>query len=1227
MPDADAQNGYLNLFISYAHEDRESCAQLITHLSNLINQGVISHWYDGEMIAGEVWDDKIKEQLAAAKIIVLLISPDFFASEYIKNVEVAHAMARLKETEVTVIPVILRPSDWMATPFGALHALPDGALPITKWPDRDEGFLSVVSGIRKVIENLSVSPFVGRQKSGRTRVEQKLKVSRPGILRYLLDRYFPSLHRLLTNHGTLTKPAEVDVLNDYLRDARANIENDIRHKTYIPLAGKEVASTPFQHTQGTDPFVPPMQRVIRQVVGLDRGGDSASAQIAAVNRSSRVIRNIIKTLLGADDPLVLLGDPGTGKTMTLQQTALVLFESEIRRLFPIVTIYIRLGEFYVQGRGATPEDVWNYVKTSVSPEISPYLEDLDNAGRLILLFDGMDEMSRERYGEHTEALSIFAASRKDQTKTLFSCRITDFSPKFMHRRLVLLPFSHEQIGEYLRRYIQSFPLMIEDQPWSLKKLVKQLLSGSLPLEATNPFVLWLLCFQLQQKGSWPASRVELLRYYLEETFRRKAEDVADDEPAFPPVDQALSGWSKLAYTITSLNRGAAITVLSLSESAVAADIEELIRIGKRCGVLQETSSEDETQIRFEHHRFQEFFTARYIHHFNTEIDWLSRLDAPRWQETMVNLILMGGGEDAIKTLADSIEAGITPSETVDETADDVDDLDESYEDEDEDEEEENTESETSAPALPPATSETIVADRIELASRIVRQAASTSTIVNTTLTDTLKKAVRHLSQNGNPITQVKMMRACQNVPAVDIFEVTRTALASPINWVRNQAIIIASSSNRDAPSVGAHFATELGYDLANGLLPLRLKAYTKAAAASKRLRNWWSLGLGASCYFVNAVLLLACAGVIYWSLWKRFSVSSVLDGWIYVAGCAVLTIGAIGLAIKFDLSQLWLAILGVACGTYALAFLIEAAAMGFGFVLMTGFLLIPLVSLAAAFLISPVSVGIHFLILGIYLVASAPVRRSVAAGSYFAAAWRNCNFRHFFIETAKFSGQCLMIFLVSGVFMLVVWGIYQLTRVLQLPFPTLVNMAIVIVALALIASLIVLLARRRTGDSKAVLRSLFGVVAFIFLLGGFVFVVGWSRKRFSGALSRWIPSLAGSTRMWIVGTILTVLVAAGLCYTLWLFLRRLQILVPWKKTKPDDPESEREWKRKFAGASPDLQEAFLSQTNHQTLGLTAVEFLNALQEIERFVNSEPALSAYWDKRDRLEQVLRQEHLG
>jgi hypothetical protein len=150
-------------------------------------------------------------------------------------------------------------------------------------------------------------------------------------------------------------------------------KNDIRHKTYIPLTGKEVSAPPLHDDAGTDPFVPPIQRVIRQIVGREHGGDSASAQIAAVNRRSRVIRDIIRTLLESSDPLVLLGDPGTGKTMTLQQAALRLFDSEIKRVFPVVTLYVRLGEFYVAGP-VTPDHVWKYVKASVSPKISPDLQ-------------------------------------------------------------------------------------------------------------------------------------------------------------------------------------------------------------------------------------------------------------------------------------------------------------------------------------------------------------------------------------------------------------------------------------------------------------------------------------------------------------------------------------------------------------------------------------------------------------------------------------------------------------------------------------------------------------------------------------------------------------------------------------------------------------------------------------------------------------------------------------
>jgi len=1204
----------INIFISYAHEDRELCERLIAHLSNLRRQGIISDWYDRQIGPGQVWEVQIQERLASAKIILLLVSADFMASDYVNDVEVATAMARHNAKEAIVIPVILSPCDWTGAPFSELQALPDCALPVTTWPNQAEAWLNVVNGIRRAVENLSVLPA----KRGRVRVDQRMKVSRPGVFRYLLDRYLPSLHRLLSNLGTLSKPPETDVLNNYLRDARANIENDIRHKTYIPLAGKEVSSTPLQGGPGTDPFVPPVQQVIRQVVGLERGGDSASAQIAAVNRTSHIIRNIIKTLLRSIEPLVLLGDPGTGKTMTLQQTAMVLFDSEIKRVFPIVTLYVRLGEFYVEGP-VGPEEVWSYVKASVSPQISPYLDALDSTNRLIVLFDGMDEMSRERYGEHTEALSLFAASRRGRTKALFSCRITDFSPKFMHRRLVLLPFNHEQISLYLKRYIPSFPITIEGQAWSLRRLVRELVRGSLPMEATNPFVLWLLCYQLQQKGSWPASRVELLRYYIEQNFFRKSEDLEDEEGRFPPVDQALSAWSLFAYTITSLNRGAAIAVRTLvdASSGKGIDVEQMIRIGKRCGVLQESMSGEERQIRFEHHRFQEFFTALFIKESGAQINWLEKLDAPRWQETMVNVILMGGGEDAIRTLAEAIEAEVdgpisalvdaTKSHAVPETK---------YEEQFWTEKRANVVSYSFS-----RESETLVADRIELASRIVRQAGSSSA-VKAILTETLKKAVNFLAEYGNPITQVKMMRACQNVPSVDLIEVLQGSLKSSINWVRNQALIIVSSSNRGAVAVGSHFASQLGYDLANGQLPVRFTAYCKAAVASKRARNWWCLTVATFAYLVNFLLLISVAAVLYLFTWAGLEInfSFSINGKVYIAICAILATAAIGLAVKFDLGRMWMAILACAAGTVFLSMFLLAAQRGIGTLIFAVFALFVLGAVLTTLLGVPLAMGIHFLALSIYLGATAPLTGPMPSlRTYFAAAWRNCGYREVLTTTAPVAIGGVLLSGVGGFALYVIFNVGSwINRASHLPFSSAVNLILIVCAVGLVTAVIVWLIRRDFSAVRTVLKYM--LIALLWLL-----FFGWGMQFVLRTLDRLTQ---GSVLMGILAILMVLLIGIGVFYTLWLFRRRFQFLVVWRRKPPTATAiSPDYWKMQLTAADADLQQILLAQTNHQTLGLRADQFLLLLEEVADSIELEPALSTYWDKRDRLEQVLKQERQG
>lgn len=84
--------------------------------------------------------------------MLLLVSPDFLASEYCYDREMTTAMDRHAKGEAVVIPVILRPCEWHHAPFGKLRATPTDGKPVTQWPDRDLAMLDVVKDIRKAAE-------------------------------------------------------------------------------------------------------------------------------------------------------------------------------------------------------------------------------------------------------------------------------------------------------------------------------------------------------------------------------------------------------------------------------------------------------------------------------------------------------------------------------------------------------------------------------------------------------------------------------------------------------------------------------------------------------------------------------------------------------------------------------------------------------------------------------------------------------------------------------------------------------------------------------------------------------------------------------------------------------------------------------------------------------------------------------------------------------------------
>ncbi|HEX9987254.1 MAG TPA: TIR domain-containing protein [Chloroflexia bacterium] len=148
----------VEVFYSYAHEDEGLRNELEKHLSILKRTGVITGWHDRKIIAGHDWEKEIDARLNRAKVILLLISADFLASDYCYGIEMERALQRDKAGDARVIPVILREVHWRGAPFGRLQALPTDAKAVTSWENRDGAFTDVAKGIAKAVEEIQANP-------------------------------------------------------------------------------------------------------------------------------------------------------------------------------------------------------------------------------------------------------------------------------------------------------------------------------------------------------------------------------------------------------------------------------------------------------------------------------------------------------------------------------------------------------------------------------------------------------------------------------------------------------------------------------------------------------------------------------------------------------------------------------------------------------------------------------------------------------------------------------------------------------------------------------------------------------------------------------------------------------------------------------------------------------------------------------------------------------------
>jgi hypothetical protein len=144
------------VFCSNSREDQQFLEDLKKHLMSLQREGLITIQADIDISSGKEWKHEITHHLETADIILLLISPDFIASDYCFTEEMQQAIARHEQGTARVVPIVVRPTDWQSSPVGKLRALPQDTIPVSISQNRDTAFLSITEGLRIVIQELSI---------------------------------------------------------------------------------------------------------------------------------------------------------------------------------------------------------------------------------------------------------------------------------------------------------------------------------------------------------------------------------------------------------------------------------------------------------------------------------------------------------------------------------------------------------------------------------------------------------------------------------------------------------------------------------------------------------------------------------------------------------------------------------------------------------------------------------------------------------------------------------------------------------------------------------------------------------------------------------------------------------------------------------------------------------------------------------------------------------------
>jgi hypothetical protein len=96
-------------FVSYSHADVDVLDRLNIHLKPLIKKYKFIVWDDKKLRAGDKWKKEIETNLSTADVIIVLLSADFLASDFVMDFEYPRSLAMANDRGAKIVVLMVSP--------------------------------------------------------------------------------------------------------------------------------------------------------------------------------------------------------------------------------------------------------------------------------------------------------------------------------------------------------------------------------------------------------------------------------------------------------------------------------------------------------------------------------------------------------------------------------------------------------------------------------------------------------------------------------------------------------------------------------------------------------------------------------------------------------------------------------------------------------------------------------------------------------------------------------------------------------------------------------------------------------------------------------------------------------------------------------------------------------------------------------------------------------------